>query len=129
MDTDLFTIDCTGDAVTGDVILFAEAVFGGSYRKPRFLGERRVIAEIVADSYGAARQQHTFTLTVIDSDGYDPLPRGLRTTRKGRNVYKDGTKRTPWPDEAARRREAGEKHARGDAARAARDERKNGGFE
>lgn len=47
---------------------------GGSYRKPRFLGERRVAARVLADSYGSAKQQHTFTLLVIESDGYEALP-------------------------------------------------------
>ena len=120
-----FPRDCTGDAVTGDTILFTEAVFGGSYRKPKFLGDRRIAARIVGDSYGAEKQQHTFRLEIIDSDGYDPLPAGAHTTRKGRNVYRNGTRRMPWADETARRQAQAEKHGRGDAARARRDARKS----
>lgn len=126
IDTSTFTIDCRGDACTGDVILFIEGVFGGSFRKPKFLGERRVVARIVKDSYGSAKQQHTFTLEVIDSDGVDALIAGAKTTRKGRNIYRNGTTRQPWTDEAEREAALDDKHQRGDNARAARDERKNG---
>lgn len=115
-----YPVNCTGDVVTGDTILFSEAVFGGSFRKPKFLGQRRVVALVLRDSYGAGRQQHTFTIEVLASDGVDALAAGGRTTRKGRNVYRSGTWRQPWADEAARRQTAAEKHARGDAARAAR---------
>lgn len=115
-----YSIPCTGDVCAGDIILFSEAVFGGSYRKPRFLGERRIAAEVVGDSYGGAKQQHTFSLVVLASDGFDPLSPGARTTRKGRNVYRNGTSRRPWADETARRATLDEKHARGDAAREAR---------
>lgn len=126
IDTSTFTINCTGDACTGDVILFSEAVFGGSFRKPKFLGERRIAARIVKDSYGGAKQQHTFSIEVIESDGYDALPSGTKTTRKGRNVYRNGTMRRAWASEAERKIAVDEKHQRGDAARAIREERKNG---
>lgn len=120
----LYSIPATGDVCTGDEILFVEAVFGGAHRKPTFLGERRIAARIVKDSYGAAKQQHTFTLEIVASDGTSPLPVGTKTTRKGRNVYRNGTSRKPWADEAARREALDEKHGRGDAARAARAARK-----
>lgn len=123
-----FEYDCTGDVCRGDVILFTEAVFGGSYRKPRFLGERRIVARVIGDSYGAQRQQHTFTLEVLASEGVQPLEVGIRTTRKGRNVYRNECRRLPWADEAARRAALDEKHARGDAARAERDERRAWGI-
>ncbi|WP_048646579.1 hypothetical protein [Nitratireductor soli] len=126
IDTSTFTVNCTGDACTGDVILFTEAVFGGSFRKPKFLGERRIAARIIKDSYGSAKQQHTFTVEVIESDGYDALPVGTKTTRKGRNVYRNGTTRQPWADESDRKATLDDKHQRGDCARAAREERKNG---
>jgi hypothetical protein len=121
-----FTIDCTGDACKGDVIRFTEAVFGGSYKRPTHLGDRVIEAEIVADSYGADRQQHTFTLLVLASSGAETLAAGVKTRRKGRNVYRNGTHRQPWANEAARKAALGEKHSRGDDARAARDERKAG---
>jgi hypothetical protein len=117
------TIDCTGDVVSGDIISFTESVFGGSHRKPIYLGDRGIIAEVLRDSYGADKQQHTFTLRVISSEGVDPLAAGTETRRKGRNVYKNGTKRARWNDEAARKTAADEKHRRGDAARAVRTQR------
>ena len=125
IDIGKFTIDCTGDACTGDIILFTEAVFGGSYRNPRFLGERRIAAQVVRDSYGTDRQQHTFTLKVIASDGYDALEADRTVRRKGRNVYRNGTRRWPWSDERERKTALDDKHRRGDVARALRDERKN----
>lgn len=122
-----FTIDCTGDVVTGDVIEFSEAVFVGTYRRPQYLGDRLVQARVLRDSYGADRQQHTFTLLIIASSGAQALGTGAQTTRKGRNVYRNGTRRQPWHDEEARRQAAAGKHARGDLARATRDERRAAG--
>lgn len=119
-----FTIPCTGDVVAGDVIEFTEAVFAGSFRKPRYVGERTIQAEVLRDSYGAEKQQHTFTLKVLASAGAEPLTAGTVTTRKGRNVYRNGTRRAPWPVEADRRAALDEKHSRGDLARADRAERK-----
>lgn len=116
--------NCTGDAVAGDTIRFREAVFGGSFRKPQYLGDRTIIAEIIRDSYGAAKQQHTFTLRIIESSGFEPLAVGTVTRRKGRNVYRQGTERLAWENEDARYSAATEKHMRGDAARAAREARR-----
>jgi hypothetical protein len=108
---DVYTINCTGDAVVGDQVRFQRAEFGGSYRKPKFLGFSLVSATIVADSYGADKQQHTFTLRLSD---------GSTTRIKGRNLYREGVYRRPWDDESARHLVADEKHSRGKAARAAR---------
>jgi len=117
-----YTIDCTGDACIGDFIKFSESVFGGSFKKPKFLGERTIEALVVADSYGAMKQQHTFTLEITGSTGFQALPVGDKIKRKGRNIYRNGTKRAPWIDESARKQALG----RGDYARAARQERKEG---
>ncbi len=118
-----FNIDCTGDVVTGDIIRFSEAVFGGSYRKAKFLGSRIIEAKVLKDSYGSAKQQHTFTLEVLASEGYDALKSG-KTTRKGRNVYRNDTFRKAWEDEANRTYALDEKHDRGNDARAVRDARR-----
>lgn len=111
--------------VAGDTIRFTEGAFGGSFRKPKFVGERTVIAKVLRESYGADKQQHTFTLEIVSSEGAEPLTVGAVTRRKGRNIYRNGVARLPWPDEAARRAAADEKHARGARARAAREERMN----
>lgn len=115
-----FTMDCTGDVVVGDTILFTETVWGGSYKEPKNLGKRTIIAEIIKDSYGEKKQQHTFTFSVIDSWGCDALTKGLKTRRKGRNIYRNGTKRLPWKCKGARTLALNEKHARGGSAREAR---------
>jgi hypothetical protein len=115
--------DCTGDVVVGDEISFTEAVFGGSFKKPKFLGERTIIAKVVNDSYGSKKQQHTFTLKIISSSGYKSLEPGDKALRKGRNVYKNGTKRKLWEDESLRELARDEKHSRGGEARAKRAER------
>lgn len=114
---------CTGDVVVGDTIDFTEAVFGGSHRKPKFLGDRQIIAKVIGDSYGAKKQQHTFTLQVKHSEGEQPIGSGKTIRRKGRNVYRNGTHRLRWNDERLRQSVADEKHERGDAARTDRDHR------
>jgi RNase P/RNase MRP subunit p29 len=103
-----YPIDCTGDAVVGDFVLFKRAVFEGSYRRPVFVENETVRAQIVKDSYGADRQQHTFTLKTAD---------GKTFRVKGRNLYRNGTRRMGWPDESKRQLVQKEKHGRGEAAR------------
>lgn len=110
-------IDCTGDVVTGDTIKFTEGVFAGSYRKPNYQGERTLEAEVIKDSYGDLKQQHTFTLKVLKSEGYQPFDAGKIIRRKGRNIYRNGTKRKLWEDESLRYQAQAEKHSRGDVAR------------
>lgn len=112
---ELHTINCTGDAVVGDKVAFERAVFSGSLRKPKFSHFELVKGEIVSDSYGRDKQQHTFTIQLAD---------GSKTLIKGRNLYGNGTWRQPWADEAARHAASDEKHSRGDMARAQRAIRK-----
>ena len=87
-----------------------------------------ITVEVLRDSYGDHRQQHTFTIRVIDSTGYDPLKLGTKTTRKGRNIYRNGTLRKPWADENDREAVGREKHERGDRARDARFLRQSRGL-
>lgn len=128
IDATEFPIDATGDACVGDEILFNEAVFSGSFRNAKYLGDRRIAARIVKDSYGADKQQHTFSLVVIASDGVEPLAAGATTRRKGRNIYRHHTLRKRWTDEASRKAALADKHARGSAARSARDARRAEGW-
>jgi hypothetical protein len=108
-------INATGDVVVGDKVAFERAKFSGSFRNPKFEGHEKVEGHVVKDSYGKDKQQHTFTLQHENGE----------TSRiKGRNLYKNGVYRQPWDDESQRKKVADEKHARGDAARAARQERK-----
>lgn len=110
-----YSIECTGDAVRGDEVCFERATFTGSFRNAKFAGFERIEGTIVADSYGAQAQQHTFTIALVG---------GGEVRIKGRNLYKNGIFRKPWADESARATVANEKHVRGDRARQARKERK-----
>ncbi|MAG24179.1 hypothetical protein CMI47_01240 [Candidatus Pacearchaeota archaeon] len=115
----------TGSVVAGDVIRFSEAVFAGSHRNPRYVGDREVIATVLRESYGEKTGQHTFTLEVLESTGEQALQEGKRTRRKGRNIYKNAVRRIRWepttadPDrsEALRETVAEQKHQRGGAVR------------
>lgn len=82
----------TMSIVAGDEIIFKEAVFGGSFKNPKFMGERIIRANILKESYGAERGQHTFSIEVLAAEGYDALKVGTKTTRKGRNIYKSVVK-------------------------------------
>lgn len=111
----VYSINCTGDACVGDAVCFEKATFRGSFRNPEFAGFEIIQGKIIKDSYGKDKQQHTFTLE---------LPDGTTTRIKGRNLYANGTYRKPWVNESDRKTVLGEKHARGDLARAARNYRK-----
>lgn len=112
----------TNDVVKGDTIMFTEGVFNGSYRNPKYIGERTIIAKVIKESYGVEKQQHTFTLEVIEASGTDEEEVLQKKTimRKGRNIYRNGVKRKLWDDETARLDLAEEKHERGEIARALR---------
>ncbi len=113
---EIHTINCTGDACKGDEIAFDQATFTGSYRRARFNGFERVVGTIVSESYGEAKQQHTFTIQLSD---------GSKKLIKGRNLYANGVWRKPWANEADRRLALADKHERGDAARYFRERRKS----
>jgi len=77
------------DIVKGSKIKFKEPVFGGSFRNPKFLGMRTITGIVINESYGAKRGQHTFTIEVINCDGYDCEAVKPTIRRKGRNVYRE----------------------------------------
>ncbi len=120
METKPYYLHCTGDVCEGDNIRFTERVFGGSYRKPTYYGDRTIYWIVKGESYGARKQQHTFTIQVLKSEGYDPIPEWKTILRKGRNVYRNGTFRQAWEDENKRKEALEEKHARGEIARECR---------
>lgn len=103
----------TDDIVRGDTIRYEEAVFSGSWRSAKCIGKRLITARVERESYGEAKQQHTFTITVLECDGTEPIEVGTVTRRKGRNLYKNGPMRLLWEDEVARQSIADEKHRRG----------------
>lgn len=100
-----YDLNCTGDCCTGDEIAFFNAGKAG----------KRLYGVIVSDSYGADKQQHTFT---IECEGQMMLI-------KGRNLYANGVLRKVWPDEQQRAKVLDEKHERGGQARKERQNRIN----
>jgi hypothetical protein len=110
-----YTVDCTGDACVGDQVKFERAVFTGSFKKPKFSHNETIEGEIIRDSYGDKKQQHTFTLRLSDES---------IILIKGRNLYRNGCLRAEWKDEKERAKILSEKHNRGSAARSARKSRK-----
>lgn len=104
----IYSVNCTGDAVTGDEVCFEKAVFSGYFKSAKFSHFELIKGKIINDSYGADKQQHTFTIELLD---------GSKMKIKGRNLYRNGTFRKPWSSEGARQLNLDEKHKRGAQAR------------
>lgn len=122
-------VECTGDACSGDIIKFDEVVWSrDEENNPSPVGKRTLIVEILRESYGQEKQQHTFVLEVLECSGTDPIPTGKIIRRMGRNIYRYGTERLLWSDEQGRQVVLNEKHARGAIARRTRDKRKLGEY-
>ncbi|XP_059455855.1 zinc finger CCCH domain-containing protein 62-like isoform X2 [Corylus avellana] len=118
-----FVINCTGDVCKGDVVLFSQKVyerFNKVTRHGRPQGKRTVAGRVVKESYGAAKQQHTFTVEVLWSKGSNRLPPLFPLLVKGRNLYRLRTFRQRWNNESGRVKVLAEKHKRGTAARLVR---------
>ncbi|CAK7337635.1 unnamed protein product [Dovyalis caffra] len=94
-------------------------------RHGEILGMRTVAGRIVKESYGSAKQQHTFSVEVLWSKGVEKLPPLSPLLVKGRNLYKLRTFRQCWDNEAERQKVLAEKHERGAAARRMRTTRKS----
>ncbi|KAI7726819.1 hypothetical protein M8C21_019516, partial [Ambrosia artemisiifolia] len=123
-----FVINCKGDACTGDIVMFEQNVYEMFNVASRSAtgppcGQRTVAGIIVKESYGAAKQQHTFTIEVLWSKGTKPLPPLHPLLIKGRNLYRLKTMRQRWKDESERQKILSEKHARGNVARTNRETR------
>ncbi len=118
--TRAYKINTTGDVCLGDSVIYIERNW---QRKAinRFGKLANVIVNytivegvVISESYGAKKQQHTFTIkTKLD-------PRKLV---KGRNLYAIGVWRKVWKNEAERLAVLDEKHCRGRAARSDRRDR------
>ncbi|KAJ0075687.1 hypothetical protein Patl1_33771 [Pistacia atlantica] len=126
-----FVLNCKGDACTGDVVMFEQNVYemfniaSHSASGPP-CGKRIVVGRIVKESYGVAKQQHTFTVEVLWSKGEKPLSPLHPLLIKGRNLYRLKTLRQRWDDEGERHRVLMEKHSRGSLARSDRETRIQG---
>ena len=86
--------------VAGMKIEISEPVFAGSFRNPKFLGNRQIIGQIVKESYGSKRGQHTFTIDVESAEGMyaEDVLQKKKIRRKGRNVYKNLVRVIDVPD-------------------------------
>lgn len=93
-------------------------------RSGNILGKRTIAGRITKESYGAAKQQHTFTVEVFWSKGIKKLAPLFPLLVKGRNLYKMRTYRQRWKDESERLVVLAEKHKRGAAAREVRARKK-----
>ncbi|KVI10862.1 hypothetical protein Ccrd_010744 [Cynara cardunculus var. scolymus] len=116
-----FVMNCKGDSCTGDVVMFEQNVYEMFSIASRSAtgppcGTSVIVGWIVKESYGAVKQQHTFT---IEQRGETtPSPSSLLT--KGRNLYRLKTMRQRWENESERHKILSEKHFRGNAARSYR---------
>ena len=86
--------------VAGMKIEISEPVFAGSFRNPKFLGNRQIIGQIIKESYGNKRGQHTFTIDVKWAEGMyaEDVLQKKKIRRKGRNVYKNLVRVIDTPD-------------------------------
>ena len=98
-----YTIDCTGNCVTGDEIVFEKNIFVGNYPNSKWDGTEIIYGKINKDSYGIAKGQHTFTIELLS---------GEKMRIKGRNLYKYAVKRKPWADEEKRKEALSNKYER-----------------
>ncbi|CAE6263422.1 unnamed protein product [Arabidopsis arenosa] len=122
-----FAINCKGDVCKGDVVLFTQKVhhkYEKMKRSGNIMGRRTVAGQVVKESYGTAKQQHTFTIQVLWCEGTQKLPPLYPLLVKGRNLYRLMTLRQRWPNEKDRVKILNEKHNRGAAARKVMRERK-----
>ncbi|KAF8063899.1 hypothetical protein N665_1178s0012 [Sinapis alba] len=115
-----FSINCKGDVCKGDTVLFTQKVKGSG----KIMGRRTVAGQVVKESYGTAKQQHTFTIEVLWCEGMQKLPPLYPLLVKGRNLYRLMTMRQRWANENDRVKVLSEKHSRGAAARRVMRERK-----
>ncbi|CAH2043139.1 unnamed protein product [Thlaspi arvense] len=122
-----FAINCKGDVCKGDTVLFTQKVHH-KYEKMKgsgkVMGRRTVAGQVVKESYGTAKQQHTFTIEVLWCEGIQKLPPLYPLLVKGRNLYRLMTLRQRWANEDDRVKVLSEKHSRGAAARKIMRERK-----
>ena len=72
----------------GQIIEWTEKVFLDHGKNAIFCGERTNTGQIIKESYGEKRGQHTFTILIQASMGYQALSAGKKVCRKGRNVYR-----------------------------------------
>lgn len=98
-----YTIDCIGNCVTGDEIVFEKDIFVGIYPNSKWDGTETIYGKIIKDSYGIAKGQHTFTIELLS---------GEKMLIKGRNLYKHYVYRKAWANEEERNKALSNKYER-----------------
>ena len=100
-----FKVKSTTDIVVGDLILWIEPAFSGSFRNARFSHYDFFYGRIGNDSY-SEKGQHTFT--ILDF-------KGNKTRKKGRTLFKEGC--FLLEESESRDLKINEKHKRGKSAK------------
>lgn len=91
----------TYDVCRGDYIRFYKKIFVGKYPNAKYIGEESMEGEVIKESYGLKRGQHTFTIKTEEGN----------IRMKGRNLY-ELCYRKEWENEEERKRILDEKHER-----------------
>jgi hypothetical protein len=104
-------VECGGAFIKADVVRWREAVFEDRRkgRKPAFLGEREVVAEILGeiDPTGfLSLLVRDCRITSTSQKARLPLPpvlpKGAEIRRRKKTLLKNGLHRLAWEDEGAR---------------------------
>ena len=98
-----YNINCKGNCVTGDEIVFEKDIWRGNYPNVKWDGTESFAGIIRKDSYGKDKAQHTFTIELLS---------GEKMLIKGRNLYKHSVYRKPWNDENERNKALSDKYNR-----------------
>ncbi|KAC9462860.1 hypothetical protein E3N88_45788 [Mikania micrantha] len=94
-----FSINCTGNACTGDVVLFKQHVYLGKSK----LGKKRTIAgRIVKVHKCGSKDVHKFMIRVLWVTPSLNLHQRLTLPVRSHDLYQFGTFRQPWKNEADR---------------------------
>lgn len=110
-------LDFSKNAVTGDFIIFKQATFRGSWRRPRFDGYLIRICQVLKENY-RNDLQHQFFLKDLEN--------GSNFSVMGRNLYKNGFVRVIGneKEEATHYENTEEKNERGEWSKNEREKRK-----
>jgi len=108
-------VETRGDIVAGDEILFYEAVWNKRSKKHLHastmpVGYRVIAAEVVWESWGPEKANHSLTLRVRESSGRDPIHPGKVIWRKNMQVLHNRCWRLRRIGESAGEQERKEKY-------------------
>ena len=84
--------------VQGTIFEAQLPVFTGSYKNAKFSHNVSVKMQVIKESYGAERGQHTFTLLCLESSHPEDFAVGKTYRKKGRNLYPNICANVQQPD-------------------------------